>query len=506
MVQGCLIALHRRNSQAEFLMKKKEELRYLMDRCLAGIDTPSIAPTEEPGPFGLVQGSSGAPEVRSCDSRNLLKKACLSDKTLDNFHVWSQGSLGLKVTSAHGAAPKFHTCGSSSGSSTNRDKRLANPTFWGYNGATRTNESPVKNRTLNNICLSRTNGGKAQADRWSQGCRNTSCFHALGSGTVDTHRGSLALAIGTKRSRWGRPNTLQITSNTLRRRDHSVGRTWSWRLSWSAKTFFFPRNISDRQGDWMTLGPENYLGSLATQDMRHYAALIPDKRQPWRCRSSGRHWPDNVGRNAARARETAIISSTLMCSELSSLDHTLEDVISNRWAPQPDRYASVSDNRDGGGTWRGSPNTHLSSWSHQRTASTHSCDRRIWMAGSSTMGDQWSLRCHCKGHICKQPRGRKHSREAMWPNTYCHTRAGGDGSRRKEVATSRKRARWVSDGNTFSRNVSISIPRYWTRVDGWRSDFSQLTIIPRSLHDWRTGSRCCSRRVLDSAMTSQLSM
>ena len=50
-VQDCLIALHHRNRQAKDLTKKRKELSYPRDRHLAGIDTPSIAPIEEPGPL-----------------------------------------------------------------------------------------------------------------------------------------------------------------------------------------------------------------------------------------------------------------------------------------------------------------------------------------------------------------------------------------------------------------------------------------------------------------------
>ena len=86
MVQVCPTALHHRYRQAEALAKKKEELSYLRDRRLAGIDTPSITPTEKPGSLGLVQGSSGELEVAAV-SLNLLRKACFSDKMLDNFHA-----------------------------------------------------------------------------------------------------------------------------------------------------------------------------------------------------------------------------------------------------------------------------------------------------------------------------------------------------------------------------------------------------------------------------------
>ena len=87
MVQGCPVALHSRYRQVEFLAKEQKELGYLRDRCLTGINTPSIMPTEEPGPFGAVQGSSGALEVRNCNPHNSLRKDCLSDKSLDNFRA-----------------------------------------------------------------------------------------------------------------------------------------------------------------------------------------------------------------------------------------------------------------------------------------------------------------------------------------------------------------------------------------------------------------------------------
>ena len=54
MAQGCPIALDCRHGQAEFLTKEKKELCYPRDRSLAGIDTMSTAPTEEPGPLRLV--------------------------------------------------------------------------------------------------------------------------------------------------------------------------------------------------------------------------------------------------------------------------------------------------------------------------------------------------------------------------------------------------------------------------------------------------------------------
>ena len=60
--------------------------------------------TEEPGPLGLVQGSSGAPEVHSYDSRNRFRKACLLDNTLNNSTREAGGYLVLDGTSSSGAA------------------------------------------------------------------------------------------------------------------------------------------------------------------------------------------------------------------------------------------------------------------------------------------------------------------------------------------------------------------------------------------------------------------
>ena len=60
---------------------------------------------------------------------------------------------------------------------------------------------------------------------------------------------------------------------------------------------------------------------------------------------------------------------------------------------------------------------------------------------------------------------------------------------RNDDATSWKWSRWACDGNTHLRDVSIVIPRYWRQVEGWRSNFSQLTTILRSVHNWRRRSR-----------------
>ena len=50
----------------------------------------------------------------------------------------------------------------------------------------------------------------------------------------------LGIGPSGKEIEMGTPKTPQITSNTLGKRDHSIRRTWSGRLSWSARTFFFP--------------------------------------------------------------------------------------------------------------------------------------------------------------------------------------------------------------------------------------------------------------------------
>ena len=102
-------------------------------------------------------------------------------------------------------------------------------------------------------------------------------------------------------------------------------------------------------------------------------------------------FPNNWCRKAARTSATAFISSMLMCFMLSSSDQTPEAVSSRRCTPQPDRDLSVYQNRDGGGTCRRTLDHHLSSRRHHHTASMHSCDRWIWLAGSSRIGDQWSL-------------------------------------------------------------------------------------------------------------------
>ena len=69
---------------------QEEELGYLKDSCIAWIDTPLVTPTKDSGPFGLVKGSGGAPEVQCCNTCNLSRKSHLSDDTLNNLLVKTQ--------------------------------------------------------------------------------------------------------------------------------------------------------------------------------------------------------------------------------------------------------------------------------------------------------------------------------------------------------------------------------------------------------------------------------
>ena len=86
----------------------------------------------------------------------------------------------------------------------------------------------------------------------------------------------------------------------------------------------------------------------------------------------------------------------------------------------------------------------------------------------------------CRSNLVEE----EHSSEAMWPNNCCHMRAGGNESRKKEVATSQKQTRRACDRNTFTKDMSISIPKILD-TSGWLEVyFSQLTMIPRSLHNW----------------------
>ena len=121
-----------------------------------------------------------------------------------------------------------------------------------------------------------SNSGKAQAYSWSIGCWNATCFQAIGSGTEDAYRGSLVFTQVAKRSRWGPPNTLQIHSNTLGRRDHSMGRTWSGRPSWSARMFFLPgMYLADRQTE-CRLVQRTISEAMGRKNPRYRAALMPE--------------------------------------------------------------------------------------------------------------------------------------------------------------------------------------------------------------------------------------
>ena len=61
--------------------------------------------------------------------------------------------------------------------------------------------------------------------------------------------------------------------------------------------------------------------------------------------------------------------------------------------------------------------------------------------------------------VLEQPLGRKRSSDAMRPNSCCHILARGDGRAIKDDVIFRKRDIRASEGNTFSRTVSIIIPR-----------------------------------------------
>ena len=94
--------------------------------------------------------------------------------------------------------------------------------------------------TLYRIYLGEANRAKAKMYRPPQLHWKVSSFQAMGSGTRNTQKGSYVFALEVKRLIRGQPYTLHMSSNTWERRDRSVGSIWSRRLSWSAKTFFFP--------------------------------------------------------------------------------------------------------------------------------------------------------------------------------------------------------------------------------------------------------------------------
>ena len=185
---------------------------------------------------------------------------------------------------------------------------------------------------------------------------------------------------------------------------------------------------------------------------------------------------------SSKASWIACISNTLKWRFCSSFTK-----VSWKCAPQPVLDVSVYIRRDGGGTWRGAPDAHLSC-NHYLTHQAffpwgHWCRRTVndwkptWLQltlnGLHLHSASWNKlfqQCHAVNDLLPHPRRRQQTKEAV-----CHFLKSGNSG---------------SFGKTLSQIVSISIPIYWTLLAGSRSNFSQLMTIPKSWQKFKRNS-CC---------------
>ena len=80
------ITFNWRNHQLQFLLKVQKELSYLLYSGLGWIYFPSMTPMKELRPLPLVEAGCGSPDIYQDAFCNFLRKACLTDKSLNNFH------------------------------------------------------------------------------------------------------------------------------------------------------------------------------------------------------------------------------------------------------------------------------------------------------------------------------------------------------------------------------------------------------------------------------------
>ena len=175
----------------------------------------------------------------------------------------------------------------------------------------------------------------------------------MGAGMGDMQMGIITFTFVTNWPTWGWPNSLEMSLNAWGKEDHSVGRTWSGWLHWSARMFF----------------PRIYLATMVTtcrsdQGMIPWAGLqmSRDTVPPCFLRyiitlalsfTSAKASPMFLCKKAFKVNWIAFISKILIWSSLSCDIHVSPVVKSYRCAPHLVWDASVYRRRDGRGTSRG---------------------------------------------------------------------------------------------------------------------------------------------------------
>ena len=436
MVQGCPIALYRRHRQAEFLeRKKKKKISAIWGTdAMQGSITLPIAPTEEPGPLGLVKRSNGTPEVCSCDRATALEKPAFQTRCWITSKHEARGSLGLNATSVRGAAPASSTPA--------KVRVVCRPT--------RTKDQwttlPVYTTAPPESMRARSKEALSTKPAWAEQTvgRHRQTDGPKGAGTCPVSRPSGPEPDRWKEEAWhwrgwqrGQDGDDRTPCKSPRRPSEEGIIPWEepGRDNWPGP----PQSSSSPEYTWSSGRPNGVRSKALPQqpcDTGHETLCHPDSPEVSDNRGIVTHQDDTdptTGTETQLEPEQRLSSLARWCAE-NFPPGTTPPKPSDLTGGLPNPTdASVHMNRDRGRPWRGTPNTYLSSWSYQQTASTHSGDRGIWMAGSSTMGYQWSLRCHCNGRIRERPWGRKRSSEAMWPNNCYHMRTGGNERSRKSL-------------------------------------------------------------------------
>ena len=318
MVQGCPIALHRGYRQVKFLAKKKKKKKNSAIWRTYALKGSILRRSHQPRNLDHLDWYKAAVErLRSAAA------TCPTSLEEPAFRIrrWTSSTWSRRVPSPRQTFCIWAALASSTPARVVRqptDKRLTNHSFWGHNSTTRTNE-PGRKRNSRQYLSEQSKPWEGIGWQMVQRVLECTLFPSHWVWSRRYVQRKLDIGEGGKEVEMG---TTEPNCKSLRIPWEEGTIPWEepgWD-DWAGP----PEHFSSPEYTWLS-GRLNNARSRELPDAR-------DQRQSWLCRSSGRHWPDNWGKKAARARETAIISSMLMCSELSSWNHTPKAVRYNRWS------------------------------------------------------------------------------------------------------------------------------------------------------------------------------
>ena len=170
-------------------------------------------------PLLTAKTSYGSPDISQNTFRNLIRKACLADESFYNFFTRNGSDLRpLWNILTWGCTSRSHSLWSSRSSSKRRARRSGYHSFGNHNGATTITERLTEARTLD----------KTWQAEWMEGThRHLDCPSDVGRYSTSK---SCDLKLKTRkrvnRLMWGWSNTLHMSLNTRRRKDHVVRKLW----------------------------------------------------------------------------------------------------------------------------------------------------------------------------------------------------------------------------------------------------------------------------------------